>query len=186
LAEGEAGETEGGVALRDTWIIIYVRLPYFSPDRVTKPAFDLGDSVKYNTSNLILPHTHDPRYARQPCPLQSTNMLSVKVRCRLPVSKSIPILVADPIDPPDGSWLYGTGGKLKWRTSTRQRHRYRSLPLPPVIFLPTATSHFAMRRLYISTLFSLIPSSSYVSHPFCSPERRVPLPLSSPHSCQSH
>jgi len=103
-----------------------------------------------------------------------------RVKRRFPVSDSIPVRVADPIDPPDGSWLYGTGGKLKWRTGSRQRHRYRSLPLPPVMFFPTATSHSAMRRLYNSALFSFIPFSSYVSHPFYSPERRALLPLSPP------
>ena len=34
MAEGEASKTEGGVVLRDTQIVIYVRLPCFSPDRV--------------------------------------------------------------------------------------------------------------------------------------------------------
>jgi len=67
MAEGETGETEGGVVLRETQIITHVRLLHFSPDPVVLNwSSDPGNFVKYNTSNLISPHTR----AQSPFPYE--------------------------------------------------------------------------------------------------------------------
>jgi len=52
VAKGKAGETEGGVVLKDTQIIIYVRLPCFSLVRVIlNQSSDLDDL--YSTTHRI-------------------------------------------------------------------------------------------------------------------------------------
>ena len=97
--------------------------------------------------------------------------------------KRIPIRIVDPIDPLRVLGFTELKAKMTTElTSLRQRHRHSLLSPPPVILQPRRTLRslqttekcIVMRRLWLSILFSFIPSSSYVGHPFSCDERCPP------------
>lgn len=70
--------------------------------RAIKPDVCLDNFVQYNASNLISPHTHDPRHALQLDHIQSEIDAVILSRVKVddcPCPKSIPARVVDPIEP---------------------------------------------------------------------------------------